>query len=191
MNRDKNYHHGELRAALLEFALVSLDRDGTLPSWRALARACGVSQTAPYRHFANHDALQAALAAACFERLTASILQATRDVREPRGRLAAGLRAYLEFGRKHPSWYALIFERKPPSAAAPSGAAAYHTLIAGVTACGVDDPPTVAFALWCALHGLTALTVRGLTAPVAPARADAAIEAVIAMCLAHVEAHRK
>jgi len=191
MKRDTSYHHGELRVALLEVALMSLDRDGSLPSWRALARACGVSQTAPYRHFANHDALQAALATACFERLTASILAATGHARAPRERLTAGLRAYLEFGRQHPSWYALIFERKPPSDAARSGAAAYDTLIAGVTACGVDDPPQVAFALWCALHGLTALTARGLTAPVAPARDDAAIEAVIAMCLAHVEAHRK
>ena len=59
----KTYHHGNLRAELLDTALEQL-RAGSAEdlSLRALARAVGVSQTAPYRHFADKGELLAAMA---------------------------------------------------------------------------------------------------------------------------------
>ncbi|MEM1344786.1 MAG: helix-turn-helix domain-containing protein, partial [Pseudomonadota bacterium] len=46
------YHHGNLRAKLLEEAIDQLrDTPPEQLSLRAIARALGVSQTAPYRHF--------------------------------------------------------------------------------------------------------------------------------------------
>ena len=48
----KRYHHGNLREALLDTAIEQLQKVGVENlSLRALARAVGVSQTAPYRHF--------------------------------------------------------------------------------------------------------------------------------------------
>ena len=60
----KNYHHGNLRAELLEAAINQL-RNAEIEelSLRALARDLGVSQTAPYRHFADKGELLAAMAA--------------------------------------------------------------------------------------------------------------------------------
>ena len=54
----KSYHHGNLRAELLDTAVEQLREVGTEElSLRALARAIGVSQTAPYRHFADKGEL--------------------------------------------------------------------------------------------------------------------------------------
>jgi hypothetical protein len=63
----RNYHHGDLRAAVLKAAASEIERRGfeTL-SLRELASLIGVAHSAPYRHFADRDALLAALAAQGF-----------------------------------------------------------------------------------------------------------------------------
>ncbi|MEM7062587.1 MAG: TetR family transcriptional regulator [Cyanobacteria bacterium P01_B01_bin.77] len=55
------YHHGDLRQALIDAALAIIveDRDAANVSLREAARRVGVSQAAPYRHFADKDALLA------------------------------------------------------------------------------------------------------------------------------------
>jgi AcrR family transcriptional regulator len=58
-----NYHHGSLRDALLDAALVRLQADGVAKlSLRALAADVGVSPTAVYRHFEDKSALLATIA---------------------------------------------------------------------------------------------------------------------------------
>jgi AcrR family transcriptional regulator len=65
------YHHGDLRAALIHAALEMLEQDGAAGlSLRAVAKAVGVSEAAPYHHFADKEALERALAAEGFGRLT-------------------------------------------------------------------------------------------------------------------------
>jgi AcrR family transcriptional regulator len=187
-----NYHHGDLREALLDAALNALDEHGELPSWRALARACAVSQTAPYRHFVNFDALQVAVAAACFRRLTAAVRIATAKFDDPFERLAAGLTAYVRFGYRHPSWYELMFGRKRVMLenveVQAASAEAYGTLVNGVAACGVVDSAAQAFSLWCAVHGLADITASGLRSPVPGTRPADLPAAVIEMCVAHIRA---
>ncbi|HJU91281.1 MAG TPA: helix-turn-helix domain-containing protein, partial [Gemmatimonadaceae bacterium] len=54
----RTYHHGDLRQALLDAALEILRTKGVEAlTLRAVARAAGVSQTAPYRHFADRRSL--------------------------------------------------------------------------------------------------------------------------------------
>ncbi len=60
------YHHGDLRAALLGAAMELLEEDDGGLSLRAAARRAGVSATAPYRHFADKEALESELAAQGF-----------------------------------------------------------------------------------------------------------------------------
>ena len=58
------YHHGDLRAACLRAAMELLEDDGAAGlSVRAVARRAGVSPGAPYRHYADRDALVSAVAA--------------------------------------------------------------------------------------------------------------------------------
>ena len=64
----RTYHHGNLRAALLEEAERALAAGEDL-SLRELARRAGVSHAAPRRHFADKQALLDALATDGFERL--------------------------------------------------------------------------------------------------------------------------
>jgi AcrR family transcriptional regulator len=65
------YHHGDLRTALIDAALDRLDQHGAAElSLRAVAKAVGVSEAAPYHHFADKEALERALAAEGFGRLT-------------------------------------------------------------------------------------------------------------------------
>src|SRR5919107_731159 len=75
--RRKTYHHGDLRQALLDAALELLRAEGAAAlTLRAVARAAGVSQAAPYRHFADRGALVAAVAEEGFERLGAAMMGA-------------------------------------------------------------------------------------------------------------------
>jgi AcrR family transcriptional regulator len=62
--RGDDYHHGDLRNALLAAARRTLDEGNyeTL-SLRELARRAGVSANAPYRHFASKDEILAHVAA--------------------------------------------------------------------------------------------------------------------------------
>jgi AcrR family transcriptional regulator len=67
---DRRYHHGDLRAALLEQAEATLRESGVERlSLRELARSVGVSHGAPRRHFDDKSALLEALAADGFRRL--------------------------------------------------------------------------------------------------------------------------
>ncbi len=64
MSRSGTYHHGDLRAACIRAARELLEEDGSAGlSLRAVARRAGVSATAPYRHFADREALVSAVAA--------------------------------------------------------------------------------------------------------------------------------
>ena len=50
-------HHGDLRTALLTAAVEMLEGGEALTIW-AVARRAGVSPSAPYRHFADREALE-------------------------------------------------------------------------------------------------------------------------------------
>ena len=55
--RCNNYHHGDLRNALIVAAAELIERDGTLDfSIAEAAASAGVSAAAPYRHFADKEA---------------------------------------------------------------------------------------------------------------------------------------
>ena len=65
------YHHGDLRDALVQAALQEAEQGGPEAiSIKALAKKLGVSQPAPYRHFADREALLAAVTAEAFHKLT-------------------------------------------------------------------------------------------------------------------------
>jgi AcrR family transcriptional regulator len=90
-------------------------------SLRDLAQSLGVSRAAPYRHFADRDALLAEVAAKGFEDLIEVYERALAGPGSGRERLRAGLIGYLEFASRRPGLHALMFEsdllrRSPPPA---------------------------------------------------------------------------
>ncbi len=108
MKNDSNYHHGDLRSALIKAATAEIERGGYENlSLRELAESLGVSRAAPYRHFADRRALLAAVAADGFDRLTA--IHRNARGRTPQARLAAGGRGYLAFAAERPQMFRLMF----------------------------------------------------------------------------------
>ncbi|HXU93239.1 MAG TPA: TetR/AcrR family transcriptional regulator [Gallionella sp.] len=107
----QQYHHGNLRAALLETAVLHLREEGIEKlSLRAMARELGVSQTAPYRHFQDRNALLAALAADGFAELKAATAKAAgKYPKDAAAALQACGIAYVKFARSNPERYLLMF----------------------------------------------------------------------------------
>ncbi|MCX9148767.1 TetR-like C-terminal domain-containing protein [Erythrobacter sp. WG] len=99
------YHHGDLAAAALDAALEMLAEDPSAgPSLRALAERVGVAHRALYNHFADRDALLAALAARGFDRLADALAEAAQP--------AAFLTAYVRFALAQPGLYAVMTQRR-------------------------------------------------------------------------------
>lgn len=113
--RDKqSYHHGNLREQLMITAIEHLATQGTEGlSLRAIARELGVSQTAPYRHFRDKNALLAALSTDGFQTLTNAMRAATEEHRSDAARALqlCGV-AYIQFARAHPQQYKLMFGQR-------------------------------------------------------------------------------
>ena len=107
----KSYHHGNLRAELLDTAVEQLRASGTESlSLRALARAVGVSQTAPYRHFTDKDELLAALATQGYQSLLGALQLAGESAPEcPEEQLFAFARSYVDYAAGNPELFKLMF----------------------------------------------------------------------------------
>ena len=103
--RKHDYHHGDLQAVLLRSAGNIMEKEGLEAlSLREVARRAGVSHNAPYRHFAEREALLAALAVEGFERLGV----AQRKAAETGGLRAMG-EAYVQFALQNPQRFRLMF----------------------------------------------------------------------------------
>src|SRR6516225_5158968 len=78
--RTKPYHHGDLRNALIQAGLELLAEGGAQElDLRKVARRAGVSHAAPYRHFADRQALIAAITEEGFRWLAEQIQETLRD----------------------------------------------------------------------------------------------------------------
>src|ERR1700745_4332933 len=91
------YHHGDLRDALVQAALKEAEQGGPEAiSLKALAKKLGVSQPAPYRQFADRDALLQAATAEAFRQFNAILLE-TINRPSQRSKLPRLAQAALEF----------------------------------------------------------------------------------------------
>src|SRR5436190_23943930 len=104
------YHHGDLRRALIREALALVAEKGVAGlTLRETARRAGVSQTAPYRHFPDKEALLAAVAEGGFRRLGEAMTRAARPHRaNPARALEAMAIAVVRFAAHHGAHYRLM-----------------------------------------------------------------------------------
>ena len=121
MSERKNYHHGDLRAALVEEALVRVEREGgDALSLRACARSLDVDPAAAYRHFRDKAQVLAAVSAVGFAQLSEAMreglegcdgatAQHARQLPRAARRFLATGEAYARFGLDHPNLYRLMF----------------------------------------------------------------------------------
>jgi AcrR family transcriptional regulator len=146
------YHHGNLRAALLDCAERTLAEGGEI-SLRELARKVGVSHGAPRRHFLDKQELLDALALDGFRRLGAELADALAG-EDP---LRAWGRAYIRFATEHAALLDLMLAGK--HASPELSAASERCFTPAVALFDSERAGMVAFAT---LHGLAVLINRGL-----------------------------
>src|SRR2546423_13340324 len=96
--KPKSYHHGDLRNALNQAGLEMLSEGGAAAlDLRKVARKAGVSHAAPYRHFADKQALVAEINAEGFRRLAEQIESTLREAPDdPFEQLQAIAKAYVQ-----------------------------------------------------------------------------------------------
>ena len=149
------YHHGDLPAALLRAAGRTLEKRGIAAlSLRDTARRAGVSHNAPYRHFADREALLAALAAEGFAVLGERL----------RGKPAREMgEAYVRFAQEQPQRFRLMFGGALPRAKYPelrtAAESAHQALVEGFRE--LPRPELAAAAAWSLVHGLAHLLLDG------------------------------
>jgi AcrR family transcriptional regulator len=103
-----DYHHGNLRQALIDAALELLAEGGEdAVKVREAARRAGVSAGAPFRHFPTRTALMTAVAEESMRRFKAEIDRAVArtSARDPLERLRAIARAYLLWAMRNPAHF--------------------------------------------------------------------------------------
>lgn len=161
-----NYHHGQLRPALIAEARALLDAGGPAAvSLREAARRAGVSATATYRHFADKDALLAAVAAEGFREFGEALAAPMRQGKP----FSAMGRAYVEFALTHPGLFRLMFspliakrDDHPDLAAGANRAFEALRAAAGAHVGDGDDGQAAAIAAWAMVHGLSHLLLDGV-----------------------------
>jgi AcrR family transcriptional regulator len=169
----KPYHHGDLRRALLDEALRTIQTQGVEHlTLRTVGERLGVSRSALYRHFADKQSLLATVGREGFRKLR----QVIADAWEKNGRGRLGFeamgRAYMQFAVAHPSHYRVMFGRFIESAAkdddfVAEAKAAFQVLVDALieqqNAGGIrnDDPVQMARFVWAVVHGTAMLAIDG------------------------------
>ena len=167
------YHHGDLRRALIEEALRTIQTDGVEHlTLRAVGERLGVSRTALYRHFSDKQALLAVVGREGFRLLRLALTAAFEGHGRGREGFEAMGVAYVRFAVAHSSHYRVMFGRFIESCSRDAefvqeAAAAFQVLVdslveqqqAGLVR--LDDPVTLARFIWSIVHGIAMLVIDG------------------------------
>jgi AcrR family transcriptional regulator len=167
---------------ILETAIQILEADGRdALSMRKLAEALDLKAPSLYRHYADRNALEQAIAARAASKLHGALEQAIRPLRSASKVLHQSARTYREFSQTHPELYDLMMTNFTP-ASVSEGKALWNfvlEIIGRIT--GNADDTSAAVALWAFLHGFVTLERHGLFGPSGPQQAlEVGIEALIA-----------
>jgi AcrR family transcriptional regulator len=174
-SRERGYHHGNLKEALLQAALDLIGQKGAAGfTFADAARMAGVSPAAPYRHFRDRDELLSSIAQRGFEQFEQALGGAWDDGRPDTMTAFERVgKAYLAFAREEPAYYSAMFESGVPSDANPqlltAGERAFGIIraaaerLAALVPPGTPRPPATMMALhfWSMSHGIASLFSRG------------------------------
>ncbi|MEM6461826.1 MAG: TetR/AcrR family transcriptional regulator [Pseudomonadota bacterium] len=162
----KGYHHGDLRAALIEATRQLVEEKG--PDSFSVSDACrlaGVSTAAPYKHFKDKPEMLTAVVIEGMVRHRANTLAALEGIeRGTHARIIAIGKEYLNFALREPGIFRLKFggftDRIVDPHLKESGEQTFGVLLNEVAAClGEpeinDEVRRRSFILWSFVHGLS------------------------------------
>lgn len=187
------YHHGNLRQALVDQAVRTIRDTGVEAlTLRAAGARLGVSRTALYRHFADKQALLAAVATEGFRTFRNALAAAWEGAGRGRAGLQSMGRAYVAFARANPAHYQVMFGGFLAHAACDPeltvvAEGAFRVLVDAIVELQRDglvregDPEGLAVFVWSSVHGLAMLAIDGQLG-----RPDASIEALAQMTVERV-----
>ena len=133
------YHHGDLRAALIDVAISLIAERGVREfSLAEASRRLGVTVAAPYRHFADRDDLLAAVGMRALEEFAAALAAEERDTDPPEQRLAALARAYVRFAGEQRPLFDTLFVAGIDKNRYPEFRRAFHALEDTFRACALE-----------------------------------------------------
>jgi AcrR family transcriptional regulator len=195
--RERGYHHGNLKEALVRAALELIAEKGPAGfTFADAARWAGVSPAAPYRHYRDRDALLADVARRGFvafaDALTRAWDEGRPDTFAAFDRLGS---AYLQFAKSEASFYSAMFEAGVAADSDPDLRAASERAFAVLRnaseklvalAPAKQRPPAlmVALHIWSMTHGVASLFGRGDAARRSlPMTAEELLEAAVLIYL--------
>ena len=167
LKRRATYHHGDLRAALLQATRALLDEGGVAAvSLREAARRAGVTPAACYRHFADKEALLTALAVQGFHEFADVLASASQAKVEPFAEMGV---AYVGFAVQRPGLFRLMFgpavaDRSRSPELLQAIAASTQLFEMGLKGGSRKAPadPVAGLRAWASVHGLATLAIDGM-----------------------------
>jgi AcrR family transcriptional regulator len=167
--RPTGHHHGDLRRALERAALDLVAEKGPHGfSLNEASRRAGVSVAAPYKHFADREALLASLAVHGYHEQQARFMAAVETAGDPPGSLAAFAAAYVRFAAQEPALFDVTFYAGLDKARHPelaqAGDAVLATVLPAARAITGDEQAAADLLLRvaAAAHGLAVFLRQGL-----------------------------
>jgi AcrR family transcriptional regulator len=169
----KPYHHGDLRRALIDEALRTIEAEGVERlTLRNVGARLGVSRSALYRHFADKQALLATVGKEGFSKLRQALADAWEGNGHGRIGFEAMHRAYVQFAAAHPSHYRVMFGGFIESAEKDDhfiseARSAFQVLVDALVEqqnagdIRRDDPVLMARFVWAVVHGTAMLFING------------------------------
>ena len=187
-NQRSSYHHGDLRAQLIEATRQLVEQKGPDHlSVSEASRLAGVSTAAPYKHFKNKDELLRAVAFEGMVRQYQQMLAALAPLPERSlSRISALGRVYVTFAQAEPAVFRVMFglskDHADDATMVDKGAETFGLVQQEVAAYrGSDTVEEIdihrAFQLWSFVHGLSFLLIDGkLTKMELPLDLDAMLD---------------
>jgi AcrR family transcriptional regulator len=167
--RASGQHHGDLRRALEEAAMALVGEKGLAGFTLAeVSRRAGVSVAAPYKHFADRDALLATLVLRSFVQQRKRYRAAMARAKDPIEKLAAFASAYVRFAVEQRPLFELTFaaglDKRTRPDLAEAGAALLGLLEAPAKAIRGDDRAAheLVLAVAACAHGHAVFVLEGV-----------------------------
>ena len=170
-SKKDSYHHPDLRSDLVKAVLTLVQKKGARGfSLNEASRLAGVSVAAPYRHFADKDALLAEVAREGNELMARELREASSKSELIEERFMDTALAYIRFAKVHRDYFAVMFGSGIDKSHYPevvSSAADAFSIVLGLSNM-VEKTPALAldFAVtcWGLTHGLAMLDGEGALA---------------------------
>jgi len=169
---NRNYHHGQLKQALLDAGHEILVYNGIESlSLRNVARRAGVSHSAPYRHFKNMEDFIVEMAVQGFHILVSEVeIKWNEFSNDNENCIIETGKAYFGFAAKNPEYYRIMFGNlirnktgnKKFFTAYHRAYSMFKGLISEINpsiSTEKGEPDITALSVWSFLHGYASLVI--------------------------------